>query len=74
MSEFIRGISSQAYFTKFSRQLINTVHSGSARTGLNDEATDLYPVPLNRETLWPGTVYATPTVIFGVDRMGAANG
>lgn len=60
MSEFVRGISSQAYFTKFSQQLVNTVHSGSARTGLHDEATDLYPVPLSRETLWPGTVYADP--------------
>lgn len=60
MSEFVRGTASQAYFTKFSRQLVNTVHSGSARTGLDDEATDLYPVPLSRETLWPGTVYADP--------------
>ncbi|MBL8499593.1 MAG: hypothetical protein JNL77_03250, partial [Nitrosomonas sp.] len=45
---------------KFSRQLVNAVHSGSARTGLDDEVTDLYPVALNRETLWPGTVYADP--------------
>ncbi len=33
---------------------------GSARTGLEDESTDLYPIPLSRETLWPGTVYADP--------------
>lgn len=60
MAEFTRGISSQSSFTKFSRQLVNAVHSGSARTGLDDEATDLYPIAMNRETLWPGTVYADP--------------
>ncbi len=60
MTEFTRSISSQANFRKFSRQLVNTVHSGSARTGLKDESTDLYPIPLNREMLRPGTVYADP--------------
>ena len=60
MTEFTRGISSQAHFKKFSRRLADTVHSGSARTGLADEATDLYPISLSRETLWPGTVYADP--------------
>ena len=60
MTEFTRGISSQASFRNFSRQLVNTVHSGSARTGLEDESTDLYPIPLSREMLWPGTVYADP--------------
>lgn len=60
VSEFTRGVSSQSNFTKFSRRLVDTVHSGSARTGLEDESTDLYPIPMNRETLWPGTVYADP--------------
>ena len=60
VSEFTRGITSQSNFTKFSRRLVDTVHSGSARTGLADESTDLYPIPMNRETLWPGTVYADP--------------
>lgn len=60
MTEFTHGISSQASFNKFTRQLVNTVHSGSARTRLDDESTDLYPISLNRETLWPGTVYADP--------------
>jgi len=60
MTEFTRGISSQANFKKFSRRLVDTVHSGSARTGLADESTDLYPISLSRETLWPGTVYADP--------------
>lgn len=60
VSEFTRGVSTQSSFTKFSRRLVDTVHSGSARTGLEDESTDLYPIPMNRETLWPGTVYADP--------------
>ncbi|MBY0483194.1 hypothetical protein [Nitrosomonas sp.] len=60
ITEFTRGISSQANFKKFSRRLVDTVHSGSARTGLADESTDLYPISLSRKTLWPGTVYADP--------------
>jgi hypothetical protein len=36
------------------------VHSGSGRTALNDDHTDYYPVPLNQDTLRPGTVYADP--------------
>ena len=38
----------------------NAVHSGSARTALDDDNTDYYPVPLKQETLRPGTVYADP--------------
>jgi hypothetical protein len=38
----------------------NGVHSGSGRTAANDDKTDYYPVPLKRETLRPGTVYADP--------------
>ena len=45
---------------QFLRKLANTVHSGSARTALADETTDLYPVPLTREALRPGAVYADP--------------
>lgn len=59
-TEFTRGISSQASFKGISRQLADAVHSGSARTGLEDESTDLYPIPVTREALWPGTVYADP--------------
>jgi hypothetical protein len=59
-TDFIHGASSQASFRNVSGQLANAVHSGSARTGLDDESTDLYPVPLKREHLWPGTVYADP--------------
>ena len=44
----------------FFRQLANHVQSGSARTGLDDDATDYYPVPLERSALRPGTIYADP--------------
>ncbi len=59
-TEFSNGNQSQASFRNVYGQLTNAVHSGSARTGLDDDATDLYPVPLSRQTLWPGTVYADP--------------
>ena len=36
------------------------VHSGNGRTAASDDNTDYYPVPLNEETLRPGTVYADP--------------
>ena len=47
-------------FRDVSRRIMDKVHSGSGRTGLRDEATDYYPVPLERSALWPGTVYADP--------------
>ncbi len=47
-------------FRDLSRRLMDKVHSGSGRTALRDEATDFYPVPLERATLWPGTLYADP--------------
>lgn len=59
-TEFTQNIKSQATFRNVCRELVNIVHSGSARTGLEDEDTDLYPIPLSRETLWPGTVFADP--------------
>lgn len=59
-TEFARGIANQASFRSIEGQLANAVHSGSARTGLEDEATDLYPVALTRESLRPGAVYADP--------------
>jgi hypothetical protein len=36
------------------------VHSGTGRTRANDDNTDYYPVPLNEQTLRPGTIYADP--------------
>jgi len=47
-------------FRKFLRLLANKVHSGSARTALDDDATDFYPVKLAREVLRPGLIYADP--------------
>jgi hypothetical protein len=57
---FTRGQPNAAAFNGLIRQIVDTVHSGSARTGLADEATDFYPIPLDREHLWPGAVYADP--------------
>ncbi len=36
------------------------VHSSSGRTLPDDDLTDFYPVPLTRESLRPGTVFADP--------------
>ncbi len=47
-------------FREASRRIMDTVHSGSGRTALHDESTDFYPVPLTREALWPGTLFADP--------------
>jgi hypothetical protein len=57
---FTRGPSSPGAFNGLMRNIANTVHSGSARTGLAAEATDFYPLPLDRNSLRPGTVYADP--------------
>jgi hypothetical protein len=47
-------------FNSFIRGVMNGVHSGTARTALDNENSDYYPVELNREGLKPGTVYADP--------------
>lgn len=60
---FTRGSTSATGFTALMRQIADTVHSGSARTALDDESTDFYPVPLDRKDLWPGTIYADPTAM-----------
>ncbi len=44
----------------FLRLMGNHVQSGSARTALDDDATDYYPVALERKALRPGTIYADP--------------
>jgi hypothetical protein len=49
-----------AVVKSFFRQLANRVQSGSARTALDDEGTDYYPVPLDRKSLRPGVIYADP--------------
>ncbi|MFW6050145.1 MAG: NlpC/P60 family protein [Myxococcota bacterium] len=47
-------------FDELARRVANTVHSASVRGAPDDDATDLYPVPLTRRALRPGTVFADP--------------
>ena len=47
-------------FNTFVRMVANGVHSGTARTALNDESSDYYPVPLAPDALRPGVVFADP--------------
>ena len=47
-------------FNNFLRRVMNEVHSGTARTALDDGNSDYYPVPLERTALHPGTVFADP--------------
>ncbi len=47
-------------FNAFLRRVMDGVHSGTARTALNDENSDYYPVPLTRSGLRPGVVVADP--------------
>jgi len=49
-----------ASFGRYMRTVADAVHSGSARTALNDNNDDYYPVPLRQDTLRPGTIYADP--------------
>lgn len=47
-------------FNMFLRRIMNDVQSGTARTALDDDNSDYYPVALERRSLLPGTVYADP--------------
>ncbi len=47
-------------FQSFVRTILDDVHSGTGRTALDDDRTDLYPVALQRERLRPGVVFADP--------------
>jgi hypothetical protein len=47
-------------FARVMRLVMNTVHSGTARTQLASEDSDYYPLPLERNHLRPGVVYADP--------------
>jgi hypothetical protein len=47
-------------FNSFLRMVMNGVHSGTARTALNDENSDYYPVSFERGDLRPGVVFADP--------------
>ena len=59
-TRFVGSMASAEVFAEASRKMMDTVHSGSARTALRDDATDVYPVALDRATLWPGTIFADP--------------
>jgi hypothetical protein len=47
-------------FDRFLARLMNAIHSGSARTLLEDDQSDYYPVPLTRQSLRPGVVFGDP--------------
>jgi hypothetical protein len=47
-------------FNSFLRSVMDGVHSGTARTALDNENSDYYPVSLERAGLRPGIVYADP--------------
>jgi hypothetical protein len=47
-------------FNSFLRLIQDVIHSGTARTLLESENSDYYPVPLTREDLRPGVVFADP--------------
>ncbi|MBE0668335.1 MAG: hypothetical protein IH593_11790 [Bacteroidales bacterium] len=47
-------------FNSFLRKVMDGVHSGTARTALDDPNSDYYPVSLERNALVPGTVFADP--------------
>ena len=47
-------------FSLFMRDVANGVHSASVRPLPGDDDTDTYPVPMTREAIVPGTVYADP--------------
>jgi hypothetical protein len=56
----VSGSNPVASFNNFLRKLEDGVQSGTARTSLDDENSDYYPVPLEKEALRPGTVFADP--------------
>jgi hypothetical protein len=49
-----------AAFNNFLRRVMDGVHSGTARTAMDNPNSDYYPVALDRRALLPGTVYADP--------------
>jgi hypothetical protein len=50
----------EAFHHFIRREVKRAVHSASGRTHPRDDDTALYPVPLTREALRPGTVFADP--------------
>ena len=57
----VTGTTELQAFGEFARvNVANGVHSGSGRTGPSDDDTDYYPLPLTREAIVPGTIFADP--------------
>lgn len=57
---FVRAPQPVSAFDGLIRSVADKVHSGSARTALTAESADFYALPLAREALWPGAIYADP--------------
>ncbi len=59
-TDFVQKAAPLATFRALSRSVMDAVQSGNGRTALASEETDFYPLPLRREVLWPGMIYADP--------------
>ena len=59
-TDFVQKTAPLAAFKSSSHSLMDAVQSGNGRTALASQETDFYPVPLKREALWPGTIFADP--------------
>jgi hypothetical protein len=59
-TDFVQKFAPVSTFRAASASVMNAVQSGNGRTALASQETDFYPVALDREILWPGTVYADP--------------
>lgn len=59
-TDFVQKIVPLSTFNAVSHSVMDAVQSGNGRTALASQETDFYPVPLKREALWPGTIYADP--------------
>ena len=65
-----------ANFSEYLRDVGDVVHTGAVRVSANDDNTDFYTVPLTKQALRPGTVYADPYghVLMLVHLVPEANG
>ena len=59
-TDFVQKTAPLATFKALSHGVMDAVQSGNGRTALASQETDFYPLPLKREVLWPGTIYADP--------------
>jgi len=59
-TDFVQKTAPAAIFKALSHSVMDAVQSGNGRTALASQETDFYPLPLKREVLWPGTIYADP--------------